>query len=94
MVSVRVRHPGRERLLLRFGPCHSAATSRVLPGQSHASLVLCRSDSDDCELGCMVQLFFSNGGKACTKLIPKDTTEETRINFTGRRIVDSLPADP
>ena len=93
-VSVRVRHPGRKRLFLRFGPRHSPATSRVLPRQSHAALVLCWSDSDDCELGCMVQLFFSNGGKACTKFIPKDTTEESCINFTGRRIVDFLPADP
>ena len=42
----------------------------------------------------MVQLFFSNGGKACAKFIPKDTTEESCINFTGRRIVDFLPADP
>ena len=42
----------------------------------------------------MVQLFFSNGGKACAKFIPKDTTEESCINFTGRRIVDFLPAGP
>ena len=39
-------------------------------------------------------MFISNGGQACAKFIPKDTTEESCINFTGRRIVDFLPADP
>ena len=66
----------------------------MLPGQSHASLILCWSDSDNREFCFMIQLFITNGGQACAKFIPKDTTEESCINFTGRRIVAFLPTNP
>ena len=42
----------------------------------------------------MIELFVRNGRQAGAKFIPKDTSEESCINFFGRRIVDFLPADP
>ena len=92
--SFRVRHPGSVRLLLGFNPGHSPAASGVLPGQSHASVILCRSNSDNRELGLMVELFVRNGRQAGAKFIPEDASEESCVDFSRRRIVDFLPADP
>ena len=94
VVSVRVRHPGSVRLLLGFGPSHSPAASGVLSCQSHASVILSGSDSDNRELGLMVELFVRNGRQAGAKFIPEDASEESCVDFSRRRIVDFLPADP
>ena len=66
----------------------------MLPGQWHASVILSGSDSDDRELGFVVELFVRNGRQAGTKFIPEDASEESCVDFSGRRIVDFLPADP
>ena len=66
----------------------------MLPGQSHASVVLYGSDSDNREFGFMIELFVRNGRQAGAKFIPEDASEESCIDFSRRRIVDFLPADP
>ena len=79
VVSVRVKHPGSVRLLLGFGPGHSPAASGVLSGQSHASVIVSGSDSDNRELGLMVELFVRNGRQAGAKFIPEDASKESRV---------------
>ena len=94
VVSVRVRHPGSVRLLLGFGPGHSPAASGVLSGQFHASVILGGLDSDNGELGLVVELLVRDGRQACAKFIPEDASEESRVDFSRRGIVDLLPSYP
>ena len=94
VVSVRVRHPGRARLLLGFGPGHSPAASGVLSRQFHASVIRGGLNSDNRELGLVVELLVRDGRQAGTKFIPEDASEESRVDFSRRGIVDLLPSYP
>ena len=61
VVSVGVRHPGTLRLLLGFGQSHSLAASGVLSSQFHASVIRGGLDSDNRELGLVVELLVRDG---------------------------------
>ena len=94
VVPFGVRHPGGVRLLLGFGPGHSPAARRVLPCQFHASVILGGLDSDNREFGLVVELLVRDGRQAGTKFIAGDASEEPRIHFPRRGIVDFLPSYP
>ena len=94
VVSVGVRHPGSVRLLLGFGPGHSPAASGVLSGQFHASVILGGLDSDNRELGLVVELLVQDGRQAGAKFIPEDASEESCVDFSRRGIVDLPPSYP
>ena len=94
VVPVGVRHPGSVRLLLGSGPSHSPAASGVLSGQFHASVILGGLDSDNREVGLVVELLVRDARQAGAKYIPEDASEESSIDFSRRGVVDLLPSYP